>query len=189
MTIEDIVNEIEEKKKAQIEQIRSGFLERERKLNEEFQREMENLKAEYARRTENEIKAMESRERDLADLEAKRILLEKKAALISQGVELIRNAFFSFPADDLYPGFLQNCVSESKKALGDVDTVICRKEDSEMLKKEFGARCKVVVGKMSGGFIAVSSSGKTEMDFTLENIFSEMKPKVEEFVMSRIGES
>ena len=189
MTIEDIVNEIEEGKKTQIEKIRSDFLEREKELNQVFQKEIEDLRAEYARKTENEIRSMESREKDLADLEARRIILEKKSDLVSQGVDLIRNALMSFPSDAAYQDFLDRCAAEAKKALGDVGTLKCRKEDFERIKSLFGAKCSLVAGEMSGGFIAVSSSGKMEIDFTLENIFSEMKPKIEQFVMSRIGES
>ncbi len=116
MTIEDIVNEIEEGKKTQIEKIRSDFLEREKELNQVFQKEIEDLRAEYARKTENEIRSMESREKDLADLEARRIILEKKYDLVSQGVDLIRNALMSFPSDAAYQDFLDRCAAETKKS-------------------------------------------------------------------------
>ncbi len=187
MSLEEIVNEIEETRKKTISILNEELQSKEKELESEFQVEVKNIEEEFRKRSFRELKNFEKREIDLSDLEASKLIQTTRYELLKGGLEKIGQGFRGFTSDAQYEEFLSKGLEIAKTKLGKLGEIRCRKADSPIINKLAGTGIKITESGISGGFIASTITGKMEIDLSLENLFASVREEIEEILSSKIG--
>jgi vacuolar-type H+-ATPase subunit E/Vma4 len=188
MTLEEIVSEIEENRKSSLSSINGELQAKEKLMEKKFQEELKSIEDEYRRKSGRDLKSFENREIDLANLESSRIIQARKYDLLKDGLARVSASFADFTSDSYYQEYLARGFEIAKGKLMAIGEIRCRKVDVAAMKKIAGNQVRISEGNMSGGFLATSSNGKIEVDFTLDSLFKDSIEEIEAFLSSKIGE-
>ncbi len=187
MPLEDILQEVEKRKKEEIERISREYSSRIESVNSEIDQELQDLESFYAKKIEDDTRAMKEREIQLAQMEAKGLSREKVSKLMQNA--LGRADFFLRNIADTgeYKSILGKMANLSIRTLGKDCTIMCRKEDEPILKgignlKLSGNHIK------SPGIVAESSDGKMELDLTIETVLEDIRESISLEILKHLGE-
>ncbi len=177
MALQDILKEVEERSSAEREAIQKDFDNKKSEAQASASKETERLKQEYGKKTSDETASLERRERDLTELDAKRIVERKKNDLItaeaSRAAELVRKADSLMKREDL----LELMVSACRKRMGDGIRIRCSPANEKMLKGKAGD-IKPDLPESENGIICTSTDGKLELNLTMEFILKDVHEEI-----------
>ena len=187
MSLENIIREVEERKKKEMSRISAEYDARKQSLESETEKEISKIKADFDHRTQEESKSIEKRELDAARMEAKKILREKATELIELNLGKSMTFLNSIREYKGYDRILKEMAETSKKALGKGCTIRVASRDAGLLGDVKGI--KVVEEEIDpfGGIIAESEDGTREMNLTVTTLSREIKEAVAVELSQRIG--
>ncbi|MDE1769416.1 MAG: V-type ATP synthase subunit E, partial [Thaumarchaeota archaeon] len=168
MSIETFIQEIENRKRKEIDGLEKDLTEKKSKL----QTEMNNTIKEIQERFSIEAKIKSEREQariiEASKLQAKKIIFDAINANMQSAFTVIQQEIESYTKNPQYKKALETMVSNSKKKLGQNIIVHCREEDKSILK-ELGVTTSKSI-KTLGGIIAENKEGTRELDLTFEEL-------------------
>jgi vacuolar-type H+-ATPase subunit E/Vma4 len=175
MPLEAILKSIEERLNTDRQKIADEYARKIEEIEKQAASELQRIESEYRERTEREIRTLETREISAAEIEAKRIIRDRKAELIQEKMEEAFELLESLPDDREYREIIEKMASVAKNLLGRNCTVIVKSRDAPLLKDM--KSIKIVEQDIDpfGGMLCISSDGKREVDLTISTLKKELR--------------
>ena len=184
MSIETFIQEIESRKRKEIDGLEKDLTEKKSKL----QTEMNNTIKEIQERFSIEAKIKSEREQariiEASKLQAKKIIFDAINANMQSAFAVIQQEIENYTKSPQYKKALETMVSNSKKKLGQNIIVHCREEDKSILK-ELGVTTSKSI-KTLGGIIAENKEGTRELDLTFEELLRTNEDQVKSFLSEKM---
>jgi V/A-type H+-transporting ATPase subunit E len=187
MALENILQSIEERRNRELERISRDYMQRIEHIEKETQQRLDALQNEYRRKTAEDSKSLENRELSNADIEARRIVRERRSQLVEASLGKAYEIMDGLSASSDYKDIVDQMVKTSRNMLGK-DCVIRIGESGAQFIKE-GRGKKVVVEEVDplGGLIADSSDGTMELDLTFTTLKKELKDRLMLEIAAKFG--
>ncbi len=184
MSIETFIQEIENRKRKEIEGMEKDLQENKSKL----QVEMNHIIKETQERFSIEAKVKSDRELariiEASKLQAKKIIFDSINANMQSAFVVIRQEIENYTKNPQYKKALESMINNSKKKLGQNIIVHCREEDKSILK-ELGVTTGKSI-KTLGGIIAENKEGTRELDLTFEELLRTNEDQVKSFLSEKM---
>lgn len=184
MSIETFLQEIENRKRKEIESLEKDLQEKKSKLQEETNQTIKDIQERFT----NEAKIKSEREHariiEAAKLQAKKIVFDAINANMQSAFDVIKQEITNYTKSSEYKQTLETMIKTSKKKLGENIKVHCREEDKSILK-DFG----VTVGnsiKTLGGIISENNEETKELDLTFEELLRTHEDQIKSFLSERM---
>lgn len=185
MSLQELLKEVEERSSAERDRIRGEYEAEKRKIVQETEKKLKSLDDEYKRKMGDQILSLERKERNLIEMEARRIVESKRnelvSAISSKALEIVRHPFEIFQKEEYFDLML----GSSRKKLGDKITVRCSPENEKILRK----RIDSVVADLPDeepGIIALSQDGRRELNLTTTFMANDIREDILEEIWKRI---
>lgn len=173
MALEDILREVEERSSAERSSVQEEHDRNKSRILQETEEAVKKLEEEFSRKIADDSSAFERREKDLMELESKRIIDGKKNDLISEeasiATDLIKSGDTGIESHDL----IDLMIKSGKKKLGDDISVRCSHENADYVRK----KVRNVIADLSSseqGIICISSDRKRILDLTVDFILDDI---------------
>lgn len=189
MSLQSILDDIDEKKKACIDGIRKDFDTKKGELVISSEKKLSDLQATYERKITDSAFAMRAKELSIIDLEEKRIILERKNRLVEDAIKGSEDALASLTKSKEYKEILSSMFSVAKKLLGDKAEFYLTAEDLKQNSSQIKGNELTRAYRIPGGLVATSHDGKMEVDFTFDTIFREIREDLALELETRIKEA
>ena len=184
MSIETFIQEIETRKRKEIEGLEKDLQESKSRL----QTEMNNTLKEIQERFSTEAKVKSEREQariiEASKLQAKKIMFDAINANMQSAFTVIQQEIENYTKSPQYKKSLETMVNNAKKKLGQNIIVHCREEDKSILK-ELGVTTSKSI-KTLGGIIAENKEGTRELDLTFEELLRTNEDQVKSFLSEKM---
>jgi vacuolar-type H+-ATPase subunit E/Vma4 len=184
MSIETFIQEIESRKRKELEGLEKDLAEKKSKL----QSEMNNTIKEMQERFSSEAKIRSEREQariiEASKLQAKKIMFDAINANMQSAFAVIQQEIENYTKSAQYKKALETMITNSKKKLGQNIIVHCREEDKPILK-ELGVTTSKSI-KTLGGIIAENKEGTRELDLTFEELLRTNEDQVKSFLSEKM---
>jgi V/A-type H+/Na+-transporting ATPase subunit E len=184
MSIETFIQEIETRKRKEIEGLEKDLQESKSRL----QTEMNNTLKEIQERFSTEAKVKSEREQariiEASKLQAKKIIFDAINANMQSAFTIIHQEIENYTKSPQYKKSLETMVNNAKKKLGQNIIVHCREEDKSILK-ELGVTTSKSI-KTLGGIIAENKEGTRELDLTFEELLRTNEDQVKSFLSEKM---
>ncbi len=189
MSLESIISEIEEKKKSQANSIQKEIDELVESRTQQLKKEMDSLAAEYKARMSEYSASVERSRKDLAVLEAARIVSDAKSRLIGEALSQSSEYLSSLRKRAVHRKILELSLRIVEAQFPEGSTVYAPEQDLETLKKFSGnSKIRFEKGNFAYGIIAESGNGKTELDLTFSQIWKAAEDSIALAVEAGVGE-
>ena len=184
MSIETFLQEIENRKRKEIEGLEKDLAEKKSKLQAEMNYTIKEIQERFA----NEAKIKSDREHariiEAAKLQAKKVIFDAINANMQSAFAIIRQEVENYTKSPQYKKALETMINTSKKKLGQNIIVHCREEDKSILK-ELGVTANKSI-KTLGGIIAENKEGTKELDLTFEELLRTHEDQVKSFLSEKM---
>lgn len=184
MSIETFIQEIENRKRKELEGLEKGLTEKKSKLQSEMNHTIKEIQERFS--TEAKIKSEREQARiiEASKLQAKKIVFDAINANMQSAFAVIQQEIENYTKSAQYKKALETMVSNSKKKLGQNIIVHCREEDKSILK-ELGVTTSKSI-KTLGGIIAENKEGTRELDLTFEELLRTNEDQVKSFLSEKM---
>lgn len=187
MALENILQSIEERRNSELDRISREYEGRMSSLASDSAARLEALKAEFARRTAEDCKSLENRELSNADIEAKRMLRERKSQLIEVSLGSAYKIMDDLNSSSAYASIVEEMVDAAKRILGKEFRIRVGQAGASLIKETKGRKVSVEDVDPHGGLIAESPDGTMELDFTVATLKRELKDRIMLEIAERFG--
>ncbi|MGC8497019.1 MAG: hypothetical protein ACP5NL_03345 [Thermoplasmata archaeon] len=185
MSLENIIQEIENRKTVEINKIMDEYTKKINDVKVQKEKKINELKDLYAKKKTEEALLIEKRELDAAEFEAKKIVRDKVAELINvnvnKGVSILEN----LRNTEEYREILNKMIQVSKKLLGPNFTVKVNSADANRITDNTVTIVKDNIDKY-GGIIAESED--KEVDLTISSIIRNLRERLAMELSNIVGE-
>lgn len=184
MSIETFIQEIETRKRKEIEDLEKDLQERKSRLQAEMDHTLKEIQERFS--TEAKVKSEREQARiiEASKLQAKKIMFDAINANMQSAFTVIQKEIENYTNSPQYKKSLETMVSNSKKKLGQNIIVHCREEDKSILK-ELGVTTSKSI-KTLGGIIAENKEGTRELDLTFEELLRTNEDQVKSFLSEKM---
>ncbi|HIQ50193.1 MAG TPA: hypothetical protein EYH56_03295 [Nanoarchaeota archaeon] len=173
MEIEKVVEEIISSAKVEAERIvKEGEKEAEKILSE-AKKKAETIKQQKLEQVKKLVEEMKKREKALAKLKEREMIMEKKKELIEEILNEIREKFFNLQGKQREK-IIQ---ALAEKAGKDWKKVYVSKKDVALVKSIF-KNSQVKESDLFGGFIVENEDGSIRIDMSFEAVFEMLKKEI-----------
>ena len=184
MSIETFIQEIENRKRKEIDELEKDLQETKSKLQAETNRIIKETQEHFS----NEAKIKSEREQariiEASKLQAKKIIFDAINVNMQSAFVVIRQEIENYTKSPQYKKALETMVSNSKKKLGQNIIVHCREEDKTILN-DLGVTTSKSI-KILGGIIAENKEGTRELDLTFEELLRTNEDQVKSFLSEKM---
>lgn len=187
MALENIIKEVEERKKREIDRITAEYEAMRQSVESETEKRIKQIKETFEKKKQEEAKSIEKREIDAAKMEAKRILRDKTSELIDLNLEKSMTFLTTIRDYKGYDKIVREMAETSTKALGKGCRIRISPKDARLLGEFKGAEIVEEEVDPVGGLIAESSDGTREMNLTVTALSKEIREAVAVELAQRIG--
>ncbi|MGI0075163.1 MAG: V-type ATP synthase subunit E, partial [Nitrosotalea sp.] len=135
MSIETFIQEIETRKRKEIEDLEKDLQENKSRLQTEMNHTLKEIQERFS--TEAKVKSEREQARiiEASKLQAKKIMFDAINANMQSAFTIIQKEIENYTNSPQYKKSLETMVSNSKKKLGQNIIVHCREEDKSILKE------------------------------------------------------
>lgn len=184
MSIETFIQEIENRKRKEIENLEKDLQERKSKLQEETNQTIKEIQERFAAEAKIKSEREQARIIEAAKLQAKKILFDAINANMQSAFAVIRQEIENYTKSPQYKKSLETMVNTSKKKLGQNIVVHCREEDKSILK-DLGVNIGKSI-KTLGGIVSENKEGTKELDLTFEELLRTHEDQIKSFLSERM---
>jgi V/A-type H+-transporting ATPase subunit E len=184
MSIETFVQEIENRKRKEIETIEKDSQESKSKLQAEMNHAIKEIQERFSIEAKVKSEREQARIIEASRLQAKKIIFDAINANMQSAFAVIRQEIENYTKSPQYRNALETMISNSKKKLGQNIIVHCREEDKSILK-ELGVSTNKSI-KTLGGIIAENKEGTRELDLTFEELLRTNEDQVKSFLSEKM---
>ena len=185
MALDEILSEIEERRKARLSDLKQEYDRKNGELVISTQKRIDAMRQEFQSSLAAEVTNLRSRENSLIELNANRIIDDRKKELIHSALQKVMESSDKLRKSKDYPKILKKMADESRKILGKTCRIYVFKEDMELLVGEDVSELKSQK-RIRGGLLGVSSDGKMELDLTFDTIFQSERENIESILAEKI---
>ena len=184
MSIETFIQEIENRKRKELDGLEKDLAEKKSKLQSEMNNTIKEIQEHFS--TEAKIKSEREQARiiEASKLHAKKIMFDAINANMQSAFAVIQQEIENYTKSPQYKKALETMISNSKKKLGQNIIVHCREEDKSILK-ELGVTTSKSI-KTLGGIIAENKEGTRELDLTFEELLRTNEDQVKSFLSEKM---
>jgi vacuolar-type H+-ATPase subunit E/Vma4 len=184
MSIETFIQEIETRKRKEIENLEKDLQESKSRLQTEMNHTLKEIQERFS--TEAKIKSEREQARiiEASKLQAKKIMFDAINANMQSAFTIIQKEIENYTNSPQYKKSLEIMVNNSRKKLGQNIVVHCREEDKPILK-DLGVTTSKSI-KTLGGIIAENKEGTRELDLTFEELLRTNEDQVKSFLSEKI---
>ena len=184
MSIETFIQEIENRKRKEIENMEKDLQENKSKLQAETNHTIQETQERFSIEAKVKSEREQARIIEASKLQAKKIIFDAINTNMQSAFTIIRQEIENFTKSPQYKKALETMINNSKKKLGQNITVHCREEDKSILKELGVATSKSI--KTLGGIIAENKEGTRELDLTFEELLRTNEDQVKSFLSEKI---
>lgn len=187
MALEDILQEIEERGKKEMEELSRSYENRLESLKKKYLSMEESTKADYESSIKSEVESLKRNIVSSAQMEALRIVRSKEKQIMDQTLQTLEDSLASIREKKYYPDLLNSMKEIGQKALGKDCRIFVDKSDmkyvtgSEELKNDDLLR-------RYGGMVSASKDGTMEIDLRIFSIYRDLKDEISGIISGSIGE-
>ena len=184
MSIETFIQEIENRKRKEIDGLAKDLTEKKSKLQTEMNHTIKEIQDRFSIEAKIKSEREQARIIEASKLQAKKIIFDAINANMQSAFAVIQQEIENYTKSTQYKKALETMVSNSKKKLGQNIIVHCREEDKSILK-ELGVTTSKSI-KTLGGIIAENKEGTRELDLTFEELLRTNEDQVKSFLSEKI---
>ena len=184
MSIETFIQEIETRKRKEIEGLQKDLQESKSRLQAEMNHTLKEIQERFS--TEAKVKSEREHARiiEASKLQAKKIMFDAINANMQSAFAVIHQEIENYTKSPQYKKSLETMINNAKKKLGQNIIVHCREEDKSILK-ELGVTTSKSI-KTLGGIIAENKEGTRELDLTFEELLRTNEDQVKSFLSEKM---
>ncbi|MCL4328881.1 MAG: hypothetical protein M1410_04790 [Candidatus Thermoplasmatota archaeon] len=187
MALEDILLDIEERKKRELAAIEEEYSKKIAAIEKEVALGIEDLSSRYQKKKEEELKSREKRSEDLISLEARRIMAKRKSDLLDEALRKTDLIISDYLKGMNYQDLLLSMHDRARELLGTEPVALVDSGDKlARTVKDFETR--VVNDGFLQGAIFKSPDGSREVDLTLPVISRIIRENVASRLSEKLGE-
>jgi vacuolar-type H+-ATPase subunit E/Vma4 len=175
MGLEEILANIERDTKAKVAQIAEEAEKAAEREKQEAEKRADTYNKHMQQKAQSDTSRLLSRELSRANIEARKIYSEALEGTINRTLDSVRESLEDYAESADYPVLLNKLAQSASKELGGDCIIYVQKRDMPKLKKGKGADPQEAKEEFIGGLKGVSKDGKLSTDYTLENIFSQIR--------------
>ncbi len=187
MPLENILQSIEQRKAAETERIMADFEKRRIALEKDAERKIQEIAGASARQSAEERRTLENMELSNAEIEARKILWEKKTALVEEKLTEAFDYMKDVRSSKSYKKMMTGMVGLARQKLGEGCTIMVSAADAPLIRGSRGLSVKVEEVDPYGGLIAESHDGSMEIDMTVTTMMKDLKDGLMLELYERIG--
>jgi V/A-type H+-transporting ATPase subunit E len=184
MSIETFIQEIEARKRKEIENMEKDLQENKSKLQSEMNHILKDTQDRFSIEAKIKSEREQARLIEASKLQAKKIIFDAINTNMQSAFTVIRQEIENYTKSPQYKKSLETMISNSIKKLGENIIVHCREEDKSILK-ELGVTTGKSI-KTLGGIIAENKEGTRELDLTFEELLRTNEDQVKSFLSEKI---
>ncbi|WP_337861012.1 hypothetical protein [Ferroplasma sp.] len=188
MSLENILNEIENSTESELKAIRDDYAARMEAISKSCNEKLAGIRNDYAIKSEYDIKNITRQFEDNIKLQSKKIIDERKKEILNNSMQKLKSYVTSLNKSSNYGELLKTMVEEAVNKLGKQINVYCGESEIEKLQS-FKFPDQITFNKdksVKSGIIAISSDGKKELDMRLSNIFDSLSYDIETYLYENI---
>ena len=184
MSIETFIQEIENRRRKEIDDLAKDLAEKKSKLQTEMNHTIKEIQENFS--IESKIKSEREQARiiEASKLQAKKIIFDAINVNMQSAFAIIQQEIEQYAKSPQYKKALETMVGNSQKKLGKNIIVHCREEDKSILK-ELGVTTSKSI-KTLGGIIAENKEGTRELDLTFEELLRNNEDQVKNFLSEKM---
>jgi vacuolar-type H+-ATPase subunit E/Vma4 len=184
MSIETFIQEIENRKRKELEGLEKDLTEKKSKLQSEMNHTIKEIQERFSAEAKIKSEREQARIIEASKLQAKKIVFDAINANMQSAFAVIQQEIENYTKSAQYKKALETMVSNSKKKLGQNIIAHCREEDKSILKELGVATSKSI--KTLGGIIAENKEGTRELDLTFEELLRTNEDQVKSFLSEKM---
>jgi V/A-type H+-transporting ATPase subunit E len=177
MGLEEIIENIDADTRAKVASILDGAGKDAQRIREEAQKRANDHIEAIKKKAQNDASRLIARELSRANIESRRIYQDAITSVIDGTLESLSKSLQEYTKSTDYPSLLNKLATLAAKELGSDCIIYVQKADISKIKKVTGSIAEAKE-EFVGGLKALSSDKKMSVDFTLENIFENLKDEV-----------
>ena len=183
MSIDQFVNEIQNRKKNDLAELDKKLNNKKSETNAKKNSAVKELKDNYTNEAKTKAEREGARIVEAGKLEAKKILFEAINKNLDSTFDVIKKELGDYSKKPEYKKVMQKLVDYSKKMLAKEIVVHCRKEDKSFFKSgvKVGSTIQTI-----GGFVAENKEGTMEIDLTFEELLRNNEDEIKNTILEKI---
>jgi vacuolar-type H+-ATPase subunit E/Vma4 len=184
MSIETFIQEIENRKRKELDGLEKDLAEKKSKLQSEMNASIKEIQERFSAEAKIKSEREQARIIEASKLHAKKIMFDAINANMQSAFAVIQQEIENYTKSPQYKKALETMIGNSKKKLGQNIIVHCREEDKSILK-ELGVTTSKSI-KTLGGIIAENKEGTRELDLTFEELLRTNEDQVKSFLSEKM---
>ena len=183
MSIDQFVNEIQNRKKNDLASLDKKLSDKKSETNAKKNSAVKELKDNYANEAKTKAEREGARIVEAGKLEAKKILFDAINKNLDSTFDVIKKELDDYSKKPEYKKVMQKLVDYSKKMLAKELVVHCREEDKSFFKSgvKVGSTIQTI-----GGFVAENKEGTMEIDLTFEELLRNNEDEIKNTILEKI---
>ena len=183
MSIDQFVNEIQNRKKNDLVNLDKKLNDKKSETDAKKNSAVKELKDNYANQAKTKAEREGARIIEAGKLEAKKILFDAINKNLDSTFDVIKKELAGYSKKPEYKKVLQKLIDYSKKVLAKEIVVHCRNEDKSFFKG--GIKVGSTIQTL-GGFIAENKEGTKEIDLTFEELLRSNEDEIKNTILEKI---
>jgi len=183
VSIDQFVNEIQNRKKNDLASLDKKLSDKKSETNAKKNSAVKELKDNYANEAKTKAEREGARIVEAGKLEAKKILFDAINKNLDSTFDVIKKELGDYSKKPEYKKVMQKLVDYSKKMLAKELVVHCREEDKSFFKSgvKVGSTIQTI-----GGFVAENKEGTMEIDLTFEELLRNNEDEIKNTILEKI---
>ena len=183
MSIDQFVNEIQNRKKNDLASLDKKLSDKKSETNAKKNSAVKELKDNYTNEAKTKAEREGARIVEAGKLEAKKILFDAINKNLDSTFDVIKKELGDYSKKPEYKKVMQKLVDYSKKMLAKEIVVHCRNEDKSFFKSgvKVGSTIQTI-----GGFVAENKEGTMEIDLTFEELLRKNEDEIKNTILEKI---
>ena len=183
MSIDQFVNEIQNRKKNDLANLDKKLSDKKSEIDAKKNSAVKELKENYANEAKTKAEREGARIVEAGKLEAKKILFDAINKNLDSTFDVIKKELGDYSKKPEYKKVMQKLVDYSKKMLAKELVVHCREEDKSFFKSgvKVGSTIQTI-----GGFVAENKEGTMEIDLTFEELLRNNEDEIKNTILEKI---
>jgi vacuolar-type H+-ATPase subunit E/Vma4 len=184
MPLDNILQSIEQRKAEEAASITEKYRAQMETVEKEAERKIREIEQGAKRREYEDSRALENRELSNAEIEARKLIWEKRSALIEEHLTAAFESMKDIRSSSTYKKILSSMINAAHLRLGKDCKIIINPRDSKIVK---GTNIVEKDIDPYGGIIAESADGTMEMDMTVTTLMKDLRERLSLAFYERIG--
>lgn len=185
MAIEEILRDIEEKGKIQIDNIRKDTEEKVTRIINDAMERAKNLLEEAKKNITKQLDYERKRVISTVNMEMKIQYHRTLNDIIDKSVEEIKRILISLRNTEYYSDYIKMSIKKGKEDLGEDAIIIISEKDRDLIKEEKNIKISKDLESL-GGVIIEARDGKKRADYSINTILNEKILQIKQEIYDKI---